>query len=62
MLSRTEQDMGDDIIGDVPKEDLVKLGFSTGNAMRFLKAFTSAAAAPAAPFLARVTDQFLLSV
>ncbi len=46
MLSRTTQDMDDDIIGDVPKEDLVKLGFSTGNAMKFLKAFASAAAAP----------------
>ena len=38
--------MDDEIIADLTKEDLVKFGFATGEAMKFLKAFASAAAAP----------------
>ena len=33
--------MDDEIIGNLTKEDLLKYGFSTGNAMKFLKAFAS---------------------
>ncbi len=40
--------MDDEIIGDLTKEDLSKYGFSTGNAMKFLKAFASSSAAPKA--------------
>jgi hypothetical protein len=31
--------LDDDVIGDLSKEDLVKVGFATGNAIKFLKAF-----------------------
>jgi hypothetical protein len=40
------QDLDDDIIGDFSKEEILKFGFSTGNAAKFLKAFASTAAAP----------------
>ena len=33
--------MDDEIIGDLTKEDLLKYGFSTGNAMKFLIVFAS---------------------
>ena len=35
-------------MGDLTKEDLLKLGFSTGNAIKFLKAFATISAAPKA--------------
>jgi hypothetical protein len=38
--------MDDEIIGDFSKEEILKFGFSTGNAAKFLKAFALTAAAP----------------
>ena len=38
--------MDDDVIGDLTKEDLVKVGFATGNAIKFLKAFAVLSPAP----------------
>jgi hypothetical protein len=40
--------MDDEVVGDLTKEDLMKLGFSTGNAIKFLKAFATTPAAPQA--------------
>ena len=40
--------MDDEVVGDLTKEDLLKLGFSTGNAIKFLKAFATISAAPKA--------------
>ena len=40
--------MDDEVVGDLTKEDLLKLGFSTGNAIKFLKAFATTSAAPKA--------------
>jgi hypothetical protein len=39
--------MDDEVIGDLTKEDLLKFGFLTGDAIKFLKAFASTAADPA---------------
>ena len=38
--------MDDDVIGDLTKEDLVKVGFATGNAIKCLKAFAVLSPAP----------------
>ena len=41
--------MDDQVVGDLTKEDsLLKFGFSTGNAIKFLKAFATISAAPKA--------------
>jgi hypothetical protein len=40
--------MDDEVVGDLTKEDLLKFGFSTGNAIKFLKAFATISAAPKA--------------
>jgi hypothetical protein len=50
-LWRTVQDVDDEVVevvGDLTKEDLMKLGFSTGNAIKFLKALATTPAAPQA--------------
>jgi hypothetical protein len=39
--------MDDEVISDLTKEDLLKFGFLTGDAIKFLKAFASTAADPA---------------
>jgi hypothetical protein len=40
--------MDDEVIGDLAKEDLLKVGFVTGKAVKFLKAFASTLQAPTA--------------
>jgi hypothetical protein len=50
------QDMDDEIVGDLTKDDLLKYGFSAGNAMKFLKALASASVTSAAPEAALGSD------
>ena len=40
--------MDDEVIGDLAKEDLLKVGFVTGKAVKFLKAFALTSKAPTA--------------
>ena len=53
--------MDDEVIGDLTKDDLLKFGFSTGNAIKFLKAFASTAAAPGSGAAAKGMSSLSLS-